>query len=173
MVSTFSIIDLEFDVHHKLYVLTSLPNQYFSHVHKVHIHIQRKWPWDNSTSLEHNRLAIASGTPDCPARYSQWHTGLSGALAGALSELTALGFSERSSTKNHSTDRWDKEQRSTSPNGRLRDCVRSMQRQKSEHSLRRQVAPNCPVQQKDRWLQRSTAPNPNGRLMWHSPDNEQ
>jgi hypothetical protein len=35
-------------------------------VHKVHIHIQRKWSWDNCTSLKHNKLAIASGTPDCP-----------------------------------------------------------------------------------------------------------
>jgi hypothetical protein len=32
---------------------------------------------------------------------SQWCTRLSGALAGALDELTALGNSRRSSTKNH------------------------------------------------------------------------
>jgi hypothetical protein len=35
------------------------------------------------------------------------------------------------------------------------------------------VQPNCPVQQKNRLLERSSAPNPNGRLTWHSPDNEQ
>jgi hypothetical protein len=28
----------------------------------------------------------------------------------------------------------------------------------------------CPVPQEDRRLQRSTAPNPNGRLTWHAPD---
>jgi hypothetical protein len=33
--------------------------------------------------------------------------------------------------------------------------------------------PNYPVHPKDRWLQRSTTPNPNGRLTWHSPDSEQ
>jgi hypothetical protein len=35
------------------------------------------------------------------------------------------------------------------------------------------VPPDCPVQQEDKRLQRSTAPNPNGRLTWHSPDSEQ
>jgi hypothetical protein len=60
---------------------------------------------------------------------SQWRTGLSGvhrivpsALAGALRELAALGFSQHSSTKNHRTD-WcatglsgeTTKQRSTSP----------------------------------------------------------
>jgi hypothetical protein len=35
------------------------------------------------------------------------------------------------------------------------------------------VPPDYPVQQKDKRLQRSTAPNPNGQLTWHTPDNEQ
>jgi hypothetical protein len=35
------------------------------------------------------------------------------------------------------------------------------------------VQPDCPVQQKNKRLQWSSAPNPNGRLTWHSPDNEQ
>jgi hypothetical protein len=51
------------------------------------------------------------------------------------------------------------EQRSTSPTV---DC--GTVRQKSEYSLRCQIAPDCPVSQEDRRLQRSTAPNPNGRL---------
>jgi hypothetical protein len=35
------------------------------------------------------------------------------------------------------------------------------------------VPPDCPVLQEDRSPQLSTAPNPNGRLTWHSPDSEQ
>jgi hypothetical protein len=35
------------------------------------------------------------------------------------------------------------------------------------------VAPDCPVQLQKKGLQRSTAPNPNGVLMWHAPDSEQ
>jgi hypothetical protein len=43
--------------------------------------------------------------------------------------------------------------------------------QKSEQQS--QNAPDCPVPQEDKGLQRSTAPNPNGLLMWHAPDSEQ
>jgi hypothetical protein len=43
--------------------------------------------------------------------------------------------------------------------------------QKSE--LRSYNAPKCPVPQENKELQLSTAPNPNGLLMWHAPDNEQ
>jgi hypothetical protein len=32
--------------------------------------------------------------------------------------------------------------------------------------------PDCPVPQEDRRLQRSTPPNPNGRLTWHAPERE-
>jgi hypothetical protein len=35
------------------------------------------------------------------------------------------------------------------------------------------VPPDCPVHHKDRRLQQSMAPNPNGRLTWNAPDNEQ
>jgi hypothetical protein len=35
------------------------------------------------------------------------------------------------------------------------------------------VPPNYPVQQKDKRLQRSTAPNSNGLVTWHAPDSEQ
>jgi hypothetical protein len=43
--------------------------------------------------------------------------------------------------------------------------------EKSE--LPSQNAPDCPVPQEDKGLQRSTAPNPNSRLTWHAPDSEQ
>jgi hypothetical protein len=60
-------------------------------------------------------------------------------------------------------------------NGQLRQrsTVEQSDRQKSEDSLRCQIAPDCPMPQEDRRLPRLTAPNPNGRLTWHSPDSEQ
>jgi hypothetical protein len=51
---------------------------------------------------------------------------------------------------------------------RQRSTAERSDRQKSEYSLRCQIAPDCPVPQEDRRLQRSTAPNPNGRLTWHA-----
>jgi hypothetical protein len=114
------------------------------------------------------------------------HRTVSSALAGALRELAALGFSQRSSTKNHRNVRCATElsgetsvQRSTPP---MVDC--GTVRQSAESEIRRQFAtivhtglsgvpPDCLVHQKDRSLQRSTAPKPNGRLTWHSPDIEQ
>jgi hypothetical protein len=44
---------------------------------------------------------------------------------------------------------------------------------KSERTGLSSVPPDCPMPQEDRRLQRSTAPNPNGRLMWQSPNSEQ
>jgi hypothetical protein len=70
----------------------------------------------------------------------------------------------------HRTVRWTHRATIDSANGRLRS---SLKRQKSEGSLRCQVAPDCPVHHKDRRLQRSTTPNLNGRLTWHAPDSEQ
>jgi hypothetical protein len=43
--------------------------------------------------------------------------------------------------------------------------------QKSEQQSHN--APDYPVMQEDKGLQRSTAPNPNGLLTWHTPDGEQ
>jgi hypothetical protein len=52
--------------------------------------------------------------------------------------------------------------------------------QKSDVRLRSQnapdmsgVPPDYPVQLQDKGLQRSTAPNPNGSLTWHTPETEQ
>jgi hypothetical protein len=44
---------------------------------------------------------------------------------------------------------------------------------KSERTELFGVPSDCLVPQGDKGLQRSTAPNPNGLLMWHAPDNEQ
>jgi hypothetical protein len=117
---------------------------------------------------------------------------VSDALAGALHKLAALGFSQRSSTKNHRTVRCatrlsnePTEQRSTSPTvdcERLRSYL-SVSSQKTVYDDRSHrtvrcatglfgVPPDCPVHQKDIRLQRSSAPNPNDRLTWHAPNNE-
>jgi hypothetical protein len=44
---------------------------------------------------------------------------------------------------------------------------------KSEYTGLSGVPPDCLMPQEDRRLQLLTAPNPNGRLTWHSPDTEQ
>jgi hypothetical protein len=44
---------------------------------------------------------------------------------------------------------------------------------KSESTELFGVPPDCPMPQEDKVLQYSTAPNPNGLLTWHAPDNEQ
>jgi hypothetical protein len=101
--------------------------------------------------------------------YSQWRTGLSGALAGALCELAALGNSQSSSTKNHRTVRL-----SPRCNDRLRQRSTTGLRPQFEASeVRRHSATtgctglsdvplDCPMHHEDRRLQRSTAPKPNG-----------
>jgi hypothetical protein len=44
---------------------------------------------------------------------------------------------------------------------------------RNNEQCRSQNTPDCPVPHKDKGLQRSTAPKPNGWLTWQSPDNEQ
>jgi hypothetical protein len=56
---------------------------------------------------------------------------------------------------------------------RQRSTAEQSDRQKSQDSLRCQIAADCPMPREDRILQWSIAPNPNGRLTWHSPDSEQ
>jgi hypothetical protein len=68
-------------------------------------------------------------------------------------------------------------------NGQLRptvDCAddgtinrAEVKTSKSECTRLSGVPPDYPVSQEDRRPQRSTAPNPNGWLMWHSLDSEQ
>jgi hypothetical protein len=65
------------------------------------------------------------------------------------------------------------EQRSTAPNGRLRWRQYSEQSRSQKSEVQSQNAPNYPVLQEDKGLQRSIAPNHNGRLTWHAPGSEQ
>jgi hypothetical protein len=53
-------------------------------------------------------------------------------------------------------------QRSTAKMNSGEQCRAEVRAQKSEVAGLSGVAPDCPVQQKDKELQRSTAPNPNG-----------
>jgi hypothetical protein len=95
-------------------------------------------------------------------------------------ELVALGFpweSLRYNSPAYPMSQWS--------NGQLRptvDCSeqRTVSAQKSEvktakseHTGLYGVPPDCTVSQEDKGLQWSTAPNPNDRLTWHAPDNEQ
>jgi hypothetical protein len=109
------------------------------------------------------------------------HRTLSGAQARAPRELAALGFSQSLSGKIHRTVRCITglfsetiEQRST-VRLRAQSAVPEVRRQSATtgHTGLSGVPPDCLVPQEDRRLQRSTAPNPNSRLMWHSPGSEQ
>ena len=110
-------------------------------MHKVHIHIQGKIPWGQFYNFGAKQICTRL-----------WRTRLSGAQAGALSELATLGNSQRSSAKNHWTVWYaiglsdePTEQRSTPPIVDYGSLHCSLKRQKSEDSLRRQVAPDCLV----------------------------
>jgi hypothetical protein len=154
-----------FNVHQKPFRLTSLPSCYFYQVYKVHIHT-KKMTLGQIYKNGANRLAAASGARDCPMCTTQYLVPwledsanwlLSGFLGARL--LKIIGLSGGPSM-----------QRSTPPTVDCGRCTCSLQRWKSEDSLRRQVAPDCPVHHEDIQLQRSTAPKLNGRRTWHSPD---
>jgi hypothetical protein len=127
--------------------------------------------WGNSTKFGAYTIWCshgASNTIMCPG----W----------ALRELAALGFSQCSSTIIHRTI-WcttglsgeTTEQQSTSPTVDYGTIWPTEVRRQSAMSDRiglSGVPLDCPVPQEDRRLQWSIAPNPNGRLTWHSPDNE-
>jgi hypothetical protein len=130
------------------------------------------YPVSHQIGLKHTRSGVASGAPDT-FRWPAW----------APRQMDALWFSRRSSAIIHRTVRCTTglsgetmEQRSTSP---MVDCgavwPSEVRRQSvmSDRTGLSGVPPDCPVPQEDRRLQQSTAPNPNDRLTWHSPDSEQ
>jgi hypothetical protein len=148
---------------------------YFSQMHNIHINIQIKClgeilhVWSKTELLQ-----------------PMAHRTMSGALAGALHELAALGFSRRSSTKIHRTSGVPPDYPvSPRSNGRLHQrSTAGLCPQSAALEVRGQsattgrtglfgVPPDCPVHQKGRSLERSTSPNPNDRLTWDAPNNEQ
>jgi hypothetical protein len=96
------------------------------------------------------------------------HWTLSGAPGQAPSKPVTLGNSRAASTIIHRTVRWPAEQWLIGANGWLQkrlavntavNTASTVVRvQKSEGTGLSGVAPDCPVQQDDKWLQRSTAP---------------
>jgi hypothetical protein len=136
---------------------------------KFNVNIQRKRPERILQSLEHTRIGVASGALNT-VRCLGWRPSRTGR------------FRVFSARVRYNPSDCLVRQRS---NGQLRpmvdcaDCnavsraeVKS-QSAKSERTGLSGVPPDCPVPQEDRRLQRSIAPNPNGRLTWHSPDSEQ
>jgi hypothetical protein len=106
------------------------------------------------------------------------HRTLSGAQAEESRELAALGFSESHSAMIYRTvrcapggGRWT--------NGAKVNCAQRSTAMSDEQwtmrklELQSQNTPDFPVPQKDKELQLSTAPNPNGLLTWHAPESEQ
>jgi hypothetical protein len=54
------------------------------------------------------------------------------------------------------------------------NSARQKSKQRSQSTLDMSgVVPDSPVLLQDKWVQRSTAPNPNGVLTWSTPDSEQ
>jgi hypothetical protein len=59
-------------------------------------------------------------------------------------------------------------------NGQMRQRLTAVNSKKVNNAqVRSQNAPDCSVQQEDKRLQRSNAPNSNGLLTWQAPDSEQ
>jgi hypothetical protein len=110
---------------------------------------------------------------------SQWRTGLSGAQAGVPSELAALGKTQCSLAKIHRTVRCAPDcpvsPRATVflANSRLpRDCYgfRTSESQRQSATVRSHRTVQCATGLS---CAPQSAENPNGRLTWHAPDNEQ
>ena len=114
------------------------------------------------------------------------HQTLSSAQAGALRELATLGFLNACPLKfiglSGAPSNYLVRQRATVNFAQQSSVI--LRAQSTMPKVRRQstttgltglcgVPPDCPVQQKDKRFQRSTAPNPNGQLTWHAPDSEQ
>ena len=105
------------------------------------------------------------------------HPTLSGAPGQAAANQPLLGFCWTCSTIIHRTircatglsgepaEQWlPVRQRSTAQRNSAEQCRDRVRAQKSEVTGLSGVEPDCPVQQKDKRLQRLTAPNPNGRV---------
>jgi hypothetical protein len=109
------------------------------------------------------------------------HQTLSGAQAEHSTNWPLSGFTGSRSAIIHRTV-WCAPDMSSEPTEQrsTASTVKSAQCRSQKSELRSQNAPDspvahrtCPVQQEDKRLQRSTAPNHNGLLTWQAPDSEQ
>jgi hypothetical protein len=161
-----------FHVRHKPYGLTSWPSCYFSQVHKVHINKQRKWVGELYKVWSKTEIGATSGAPDTvrgPGR-STSRTGRSRDFS------ESIHYNSPDCPVYHRTIRCANGATINFTNDRLQYSltIRSQsQNAKSERIGLSGVPPDCPVPQEDKGLQQSITPNPNGRLTWHTPDNEQ
>jgi hypothetical protein len=132
-----------FDVHHKPYGL-----------YKV---------WSKT------EIGAASGAPDivrCPGRGTS-RTSRSRVFSARV-RYNSLDYPVC-----HRTVRWANGAMVNFSNGRLHWRVNSAQSRSRKSELQSQNASDCPMSQKDKGLQRSTALNLNSRLTWHASDSEQ
>jgi hypothetical protein len=131
-----------FDVHHKPRGLTSLPSCHLSQVHKVQYKPTKKVSWGTLQSLEQKQVLVQPVADRT----------LSGAPGYNPHKLATLTFSQSHSTKIHQNVRCairlsgePTEQRSTSPNGRLRRRRNSGQSRSQKSELQSQNTSDCPV----------------------------
>jgi hypothetical protein len=155
-----------FDIHHKLRGLTSLPSCHLSQVHKIQHKATKKISWGlNKVWSKDKHWCCQWRTGHCPVpRPRHQRTSRSRVFWEALcyNSLNCPVCTEHCSVSQRSNGQL--RQRLTTMYSKSEQCAS----QKSE--LRSQNAPDCPVTQKDKGLQWSTAPNANGQLTWHAPD---
>jgi hypothetical protein len=148
-------------------------------VHKVQHKPTKKVSWGTLQSLEQIQYMVQpvahrtlSGVP--VAALANWP--LSSFLRATIIKFTGLFGVPPDCSVCHRTVRWANGATVNFANGRL--CWRRNSEQcrsrtaKSKRTGVSGVPLDCPVPQEDKWLQRSTTPNPNGWLTWHAPDND-
>jgi hypothetical protein len=154
------------DVHHKLRGLTSLSIYHLSQVHNVQHKPRKKFSWGHKQ--------IWSKTWECAAKWRTGHCPVH--QARTQNEPATLGNS-MSALRYNSPDcsvctrhvRWASgamvtaRQWSTAKVNSDQQCTIEVRAASQRSPDMSGVPPDCPVQQKDKGLQRSTALNPNGR----------
>jgi hypothetical protein len=158
-----------FDIHHKPRGLISLPSCQLSQVHKVQYKPTKKISWELYKVWSKDiHWCCQWHTGYClMCRPSTPRTGRSRVFLESLrynspDGLVCTGHVQRANRAMVNC-----------ANGRLLCQMNSEQCVSQKSEQRSQNAPNYPVPQEDKGLQRSTAPNPNGLLASHAPDSEQ
>jgi hypothetical protein len=152
------------DVQHKPHGLTSLSRCHFAQVHKVQHKPRKEIQLGSQSNLEQDW--------ECAAKWCTGHFPVHQARYPANQPLS--GFFWARSTIIHrivrcatglfgesAEQRLPARQRSTAQMNSGDQCRVEVRVQMSEVTGLSGVAPDCPVQQKDKRLQRSTATNPN------------
>jgi hypothetical protein len=154
------------DVQHKPRGLTSLSRYHLSQMHMVQHKPRKKFSWGHNQfwskglrvccQVAHRTLSGA------PGLYTLKPATL-GFLLGALHYNSVDYLVCHRTSGEPAKQRLPARQRSTAKVYSAKQCRAEVRTQKSEVTGLSGVAPDCSVQQKDKALQRSTAPNPDGR----------